>query len=93
MAVGIPCSLFNDLAQAFDDPHIKARGVAVDIEHPRIGTLRTVRNPVLADKNGPAITRAGPLLGEHTAEILRELGYAEDRIEALKDNKVVLAGA
>jgi crotonobetainyl-CoA:carnitine CoA-transferase CaiB-like acyl-CoA transferase len=88
-AVGIPCSLLNNLAQVFDDPHIKARGVAVEVEHPRIGKLRTVRNPVLADRNGPAITRAGPLLGEHTAEILRDLGYAEERIEALKSNKVV----
>jgi crotonobetainyl-CoA:carnitine CoA-transferase CaiB-like acyl-CoA transferase len=91
VAVGIACSLLNNLAQVFDDPHIQARGVAVEIEHPRIGKLRTVRNPVLADRDGPAITRAGPLLGEHTAEILRELGYADDRIEALKSSKVVLA--
>jgi crotonobetainyl-CoA:carnitine CoA-transferase CaiB-like acyl-CoA transferase len=93
MSAGIPCSLYNDLAQAFDDPHIKERGVAVEVTHPRIGTLRTVRNPVVADKNGPAITRAGPLLGEHTVEILHDLGYADDKIEALKNNKVVRAAA
>jgi crotonobetainyl-CoA:carnitine CoA-transferase CaiB-like acyl-CoA transferase len=89
LAAGIPCSLFNNLEQTFDDPHIKARGVAVEIDHPRIGKLRTVRNPVLADRDGPAITRAGPLLGEHTVEILQELGYAEDRIKALTRDRVV----
>jgi CoA:oxalate CoA-transferase len=89
LAVGIPCALYNNLEQAFDDPHIKARGVAVEIDHPQIGKLRTVRNPVLADRDGPAITRAGPLLGEHTVEILQELGYADDKISALAHDKVV----
>ena len=89
VAAGIPCSLFNNLEQAFDDPHIKARGLAVEIDHPRIGKLRTVRNPVLADRDGPAITRAGPVLGEHTVEILQELGYADDRIAALTRDHVV----
>jgi crotonobetainyl-CoA:carnitine CoA-transferase CaiB-like acyl-CoA transferase len=89
LAVGIPCALYNNLEQAFDDPHIKARGVAVEIDHPRIGKLGTVRNPVLADRDGPAITRAGPVLGEHTIEILKELGYGDDRIATLTRDKVV----
>jgi len=89
VAVGIPCALYNNLEQAFDDPHIKARGIAVEIDHPRIGKMRTVRNPLVADKNGPSITRAGPMLGEHSIEILRELGYADVRISALKSSKVI----
>jgi CoA:oxalate CoA-transferase len=89
VAVGIPCALYNNMQQVFDDPHIKARGLAVEIEHPVIGKLRTVRNPVLADRNGPAITRAGPLLGEHSVDILRELGYEEDSISSLRTRKVV----
>lgn len=89
VAVGIPCALYNNLAQAFDDPHIKARGIAVETTHPKIGKLRTVRNPLVADHDGPVIRRAGPLLGEHSEAILRELGYTDERIRALRSGKVI----
>jgi crotonobetainyl-CoA:carnitine CoA-transferase CaiB-like acyl-CoA transferase len=89
VAVGIPCSLYNNIGQAFDDPHIKERGVAVEIDHPRMGKLHMVRNPVLADRDGPAITRAGPMLGEHTVEILRELGHRGEQIDTLIRERVV----
>jgi crotonobetainyl-CoA:carnitine CoA-transferase CaiB-like acyl-CoA transferase len=92
VAAGIACSLFNNLEQVFDDPHIQARGVAVEIDHPRIGKLRTVRNPVLADRDGPAIERAGPLLGEHTSEVLQELGYDRTTIDKLAANGTVMLG-
>jgi crotonobetainyl-CoA:carnitine CoA-transferase CaiB-like acyl-CoA transferase len=45
--------------------------------------MRTVRNPVLLDHDGPDVARHSPMLGEHSAEILRELGLAPTEVEAL----------
>ena len=53
------------------------------MEHPRLGSIRAVRNPVLFDTDGPTIRKAAPLLGEHSAEILAELGYTDSQIEEL----------
>ena len=89
MEVGVPCSLVNDYQQVFDDPHVRAREVLAEVEHPRMGRQRTVRNPVRFDRDGPDITRPAPLLGEHSVEILRELGYDAQRIEALTTSGIV----
>jgi len=80
---GIPCARVNNFKEVFDDPHIVARNVVGEIEHPRLGRMKAVRNPVLLDHDGPSINRYSPLLGEHSEEILRELGYAPATIAEL----------
>jgi len=80
---GIPCARVNNFKEVFADPHIVARGVVREVEHPRLGKMKAVRNPVLLDHDGPDISRYSPLLGEHSEEILRELGYAPGAIEEL----------
>jgi len=80
---GIPCARVNDFKEVFDDPHIVARRVVGEIEHPRLGRIKAVRNPVLLDHDGPDVHRHSPLLGEHSADILRELGYAPAAIADL----------
>jgi CoA:oxalate CoA-transferase len=89
MDVGIPCALVNDYQQVFDDPHMRAREVVAEVEHPRMGRQKTVRNPVRFDRDGPDVFRPAPLLGEHSVEILRDLGYDRQRIEALTTSGII----
>jgi CoA:oxalate CoA-transferase len=84
---GLPCARVNNFQEVFDDPHIVARGVVGEIEHPRLGKMKAVRNPVLLDHDGPDVHRHSPVLGEHSEEILRELGYTPAAI-----NELVAAG-
>lgn len=92
-AEGVPCSRVNDFGDVFRDPHLVGRGIAVDAPHPRLGQVRMVRNPVLFDADGPAMTRPAPLLGEHTAELMAELGHSEADIRALAASGVVRLAA
>lgn len=87
---GVPCSRVNDYRDVFAHPHVRARGVAVNVEHPRMGTTRAVRNPVLFDRDGPSIRRPAPMLGEHTREVLRELGYIDAQIDGLSKAGIVM---
>ncbi|MGE5465717.1 MAG: CaiB/BaiF CoA transferase family protein [Methanocella sp.] len=87
---GVPCSPVNDYEQVFGHEHIQARKVLHDVEHPRMGRMRAVRNPVLFDQDGPTIRRPAPLLGEHSREILHELGYTDAQIDALSASGTVM---
>ena len=79
----MPCARVNNFAEVFAHPQIVARGMVKTVEHPRLGTMKATRNPVLLDHDGPDMARPSPMLGEHSEEILRELGYAPAAIEEL----------
>ena len=83
LAGGVPCARVNNFQEVFDHPQIIARGVAQEIRHPRLGTMRATRNPVLLDHDGPTIERHAPMLGEHSRDVLEELGYSGDAIREL----------
>jgi CoA:oxalate CoA-transferase len=92
MQAGVPCSLVNDYQDVFNNPHIKARNVLQEIEHPVMGKMSAVRNPVLFDADSPTIRLPAPLLGQHSAEIMRELGHSDAQIaEFAKAGVVMLA--
>jgi formyl-CoA transferase len=82
-ANGLPCGRINDYQQVFADPHIRARGLVVETDHPSLGRIRTLGAPVKMSLTPPTPGRPAPLLGQHTREVLREIGYADEDIERL----------
>ena len=83
MQVGVPCARVNNFAEVFAHPQIVARGVVKTVEHPRLGTMRATRNPVLLDHDGPGVPRPAPVLGQHSSLILADLGYSQAAISDL----------
>jgi crotonobetainyl-CoA:carnitine CoA-transferase CaiB-like acyl-CoA transferase len=74
VAVGIPCGPINFPDDTLEDPHTAARDMIVELEHPAIGTIRSIGFPVQFSATGPSYRRYPPRLGEHNEEILREIG-------------------
>jgi crotonobetainyl-CoA:carnitine CoA-transferase CaiB-like acyl-CoA transferase len=74
VAAGIPAGPINFPDETLTDPHIQARGMIVELEHPLIGVVRSLGMPFAFGSSGPTYRRHPPLLGEHNAEIREELG-------------------
>jgi formyl-CoA transferase len=86
---GVPCGACQDTGEVLADPHLKAREMIVDVDYPTRGTYQTVGCPVKLSDSPAEITRP-PLLGEHTAELLRALcGLDPDEVKRLKAEGVV----
>jgi len=82
--LGLPAGPIFDMADVFNDAHVLATGMTEQIEHPTLGPLRQLSNPVrLETLEGRSVRRPPPLLGEHSAAVLREHGFAESRIAEL----------
>jgi crotonobetainyl-CoA:carnitine CoA-transferase CaiB-like acyl-CoA transferase len=88
-AADIPCGPINDYAQVFTDPQVTARGMVLETDHPVLGRLRTLGSPIRMSATPADAGRRAPLLGEHTDEVLAELGLSGDEIAALKRNGAI----
>ena len=92
-AEGVPCTSVNSIDKVVKDEQVTAREMIVEMEHPTAGTIRMAGLPIKLSANPGSIRRHAPLLGEHTAEVLREIGLAEERIQALLGKGIIGAPA
>lgn len=88
----VPCGPINNIAEAFDDEQVKARGLHV--QTPRdagdgIGTISTVASPMRLTATPPVVRRPPPAMGQHTDEILAEMGRSQAQIAELRESGVV----
>ena len=75
--------------QILADPHIRAREMVEEIDHPKIGRMKMMGRPIKSTGDLTAIRKPAPWLGQHSAEVLLELGYPDDEIEDLFAQSVI----
>ena len=81
---GVPCGPILDYEDALTTPQALAREMTVDVDHPALGRLRTLGTPIKMSATPLNPTRRGPMLGEHTDDVLSAAGYSSDEIEQLR---------
>jgi formyl-CoA transferase len=86
---GVPCGPILNVKEVFADPHVKHLGLTAKVRHPRLGELEIQNLPVTLSRTPGAVRTPAPELGQHTDEILGELGYSKDEIVAMRRDGVV----
>jgi crotonobetainyl-CoA:carnitine CoA-transferase CaiB-like acyl-CoA transferase len=82
-AEGVPCGPIQSIAEMAADAQTAAREMVVELEHPRAGRTRALGLPIKLSATPGGVSRAAPLLGQHTREVLAEYGFTGSEIEAL----------
>ena len=84
----IPCGPILSMKELAEEPSLRNTGTIVEVDHPTRGKYLTVGNPIKMSDSATDVTRS-PLLGEHTDEILAEVGYGVQDIAAFRAQKVI----
>lgn len=91
--IGVPAGPVNDINRMLADPQTRARDMVVTVEHATQGPVQALGLPVkFSDTPGGQGRRGAPVLGQHTREVLRELGYTDQDVDALAEKRVVHLG-
>ena len=89
-AANVPCGPIYDIGQVYADPQVKAREMEVEIDHPVAGRIKNIGVPVKLSDTPGSIRFAAPTLGQHTDEILGELGFSADEIAKMHESGAVV---
>jgi formyl-CoA transferase len=84
----IPCGPILSMKEIAEEPSLRKTGTVVEVDHPTRGKYLTVGNPIKLSGSPSEVTRS-PLLGEHTEEVLAELGYGKDAIASMRTAKAI----
>jgi crotonobetainyl-CoA:carnitine CoA-transferase CaiB-like acyl-CoA transferase len=92
LAIDVPHTGFAKLSEVAEQPHLKAVELFQELDHPTEGKIRQARPPARFSRSPAGVRRLAPRLGEHTREVLREVGYADAEIDGLVEEKAVGVG-
>jgi crotonobetainyl-CoA:carnitine CoA-transferase CaiB-like acyl-CoA transferase len=84
-AAQIPAAPINTVEEAVNDAQTLARNMIVQLEHPALGIARSIGNPIKFSETPVSYRLPPPMLGEHTNEVLRGIGYSKEGIRAISD--------
>jgi len=84
----IPCGPILSMKEIAEDESLRQTGTIVEVDHPTRGKYLSVGNPIKMSDSATEVTRS-PLLGEHTEEVLAQLGYSKDDISMLRAERVI----
>ena len=84
LRIGIPCAAVNTIADMLAHPHMAARGMVMDYDHPQLGPLKTMAQPIQFDGKPRSVGSPPPLLGQHSEQALAGYGFADEEIAALR---------
>lgn len=90
MAADVTCGPLLSVGEVINDPQVIARGLVIDSDYPELGKVKIGRAPFAFSETMPQIRHRAPLLGEHTSEIMRELGYSEAEIKQLREKSIIM---
>jgi crotonobetainyl-CoA:carnitine CoA-transferase CaiB-like acyl-CoA transferase len=90
-AAQLPAGPVNDILQMHEDPQAIARDMIVEVDHATAGKVKTIGHPVKFSRTAAGVANAAPILGQHSREVLREMGYDPGQIKALIQSQAVIA--
>src|SRR5262249_34260629 len=86
---GMACAAAYKVSDVMANPHTKARGAVIEVDYPGIGPVKAAANPIKLSDAVVEVRRKAPGVGEHTVEIMREVGFSDAEISALRQAKAI----